>query len=107
MSDNFRDLSTNEQTTNSFTTPEGIKVSYPNDGFASFFLISFCVSRKNNAYGETGLNSANDDQSSSFVALRLLLRFVRIFSFLLRLFLFLDDFASERVILAEKFFVLR
>ena len=28
---------------------------YPNDGFDNFFLISFCVSRKNNAYGETGL----------------------------------------------------
>ena len=57
MSDNFRDLSTNEQTTNSFSPPGEVNVSYPNDGFASFFLISFCVSRKNNAYGETGLNS--------------------------------------------------
>lgn len=38
-------------------------IIYPNDGLANFFFISFCVSRKNNAYGETGLSSKKNYSS--------------------------------------------
>lgn len=35
-------------------------ITDPKDGLDSFFLISFCVSRKNNAYGDTGLNEVKE-----------------------------------------------
>ncbi len=53
MSDHFRDFSRINFIY--FIMRSNKQFSYPNDGFANFFLISFCVSRKKSAYGETGL----------------------------------------------------
>ena len=52
MCNNFRDFS---RIIKDYVEGKFRDLSYPNDGLANFFFISFCVSRKNNAYGETGL----------------------------------------------------
>ena len=68
--------------------------AHPNDGLASFFLISFCVSRKKSAYGETGLEKrASIDSERKVVAV--LLRFIGVFAFLFRLLLLLHDLRGD------------
>ena len=78
--------------------------TYPNDGLANFFLISFCVSRKKSAYGETGLKEKHGTilRMSDVDLVCLLLRFIRIFAFLFRLFLLLDYFRRDSDILDEE-----